>query len=356
MDSASQVLHRALGAPSHARCAALPAGARCWVCGGAAARGMARAGWSGADFVGQNRVRAWASASLCEPCVCATEWATPMTMPVPGAAAVHAANADKRAAAKAAAGKREGKARDLSWRLFSVLVDGGAVTVANKGQKPAILAWLRAPKRGAWFAAVADSGQKHVVPWAPVNPAGLPAGRGAVLFEETRVALGDWALVDDATALLTAGASKEEIGAGEYRPETWARCAAALAAFEARWGAARGGAWMGLALWLAQRDEAAVAERRAAEAAAKTEAKRAGREAKADPGRPRRGRAARAAGGVPAEPAGERAAALGPDDRPRAARGADERRAGRVAVEPAAEPAARGAEPRQLALFGGPRE
>jgi len=278
--SASQLLHAALGAPRFAGCDDHTDA--CWVCGGLADRTMPRADWMGAQFVGQNRARAWSSPRVCEPCACVTAWTTPATMPVPGRAS------------------KPGAKRDLMWRLFSVLYDDGHVTVANKGDKPAIRAWLRAPKRGPWFAAIADSGQKHVVPWAPVNGA---RGTSRVLFEEMEVTLGDWRLGDDMTALLTAGPSKDEIAAGEYRPQNWQRCQSAIESFETSWSSTRASPWWLLALWLSQRDEAAVS--------ARMEIENAERRAKAKTRSTRSAGDSGAAGRVPRKRKSERAEALG---------------------------------------------
>ena len=105
-------------------------------------------------------------------------------------------------------------------------------------------------------AAIADSGKKHVIPWAPLNPAGCPAGQGRVMFEERLVMLGDWTLVDALSGLLTAGATKDEIERGAYGPGAWTRLgAAAIRDFERTWSGSRGGGWFALAVGLAQRDE-----------------------------------------------------------------------------------------------------
>lgn len=56
-------------------------------------------------------------------------------------------------------------------RLYSHLWHDGAYSYANKGDKPSILEFLRAPKTGPWFACIADSGQKHLLPYTPINPA-----------------------------------------------------------------------------------------------------------------------------------------------------------------------------------------
>lgn len=223
-------MHAWLGRPAHGGCAALPAGAACWVCAAPAPRGLARAAWLGAGFVGQNRVRAPASGVVCEACayVCAR------LSPVPGRP------------------PRPGRAVGGNYRNYSHLYAGGGYETASKAEKARVRAFLRRPKPGPWFAAVADSGQKHLLPWVPVN--GTSVG-GAVLFEEAVLRVpgpGGWALVEAVDGLLAAGATRGEILAGRYRPATWRRARPAVEGFEARHGGAgRGGHWFRLAVFLA---------------------------------------------------------------------------------------------------------
>jgi hypothetical protein len=241
--SASQLLHAREGSPVVAECADVGI-APCWVCGSPSSRAQPRAAWQGANFTGQSRVRAPTSEHVCEACVWAMAGRPPDTL-----------------------------------RMYSHLCEvGGEYLRLNKGDKPAMRAFLRRPHASAWFAAVADSGQKHVVPWAPVNP---PGARGRVLFEETVVHLPGgpegWRLLDDAAALLTAGATKAEVEAGRYEARAWQLCGARLPAFERAHGGERSGPWFSLALFLAQRDEAVVEERLAAEKTARAAKKGARR-------------------------------------------------------------------------------
>ncbi|MGL4807704.1 MAG: hypothetical protein ACRC4O_03070, partial [Giesbergeria sp.] len=195
--SASTILHAACGAPRVNDCAAVNAPG-CWHCGASLTRGMMVDDWQGALFVGQNRVRGrqdWAT--ICEPCV----WVMSRS---PGVV--------------------PGKPPTHNWRLYTVLVHNDEVWLGNKADKPAILAWLRQrlSSSGRWFAAIADSGQKHVVPYARIN---LGAG-GEVQFEEDTVRLTSSliTLVDRTASLLTAGATKESVGTGSYTPGEWQRC------------------------------------------------------------------------------------------------------------------------------------
>lgn len=261
--TASQIVHCAAGAPRLASCdgaesvgaagdlfsapgpAALLSRSRCWLCGGEAARSAALDDWLGDTFTSHNRARAPASDRVCEACV----FLCGRLSPVPGRPA------------------KEGKNGAPNYRNFSHLYDAGASPAylnASKGEKPAILSFLRREKCGAWFAAIADTGQKHVIPFAPVNPAG--ARSGIALFEEREIIIPSptsaaWALIDDTIALLTAGATKEEIGRGDYGSRAWQLCGPQVRAYENAHGRNRGCTWFDLSLWLSQRDEAVVGER-----------------------------------------------------------------------------------------------
>ena len=217
----------------------------------------------GANFVGQNRVRSPDSSLVCEACVTVMSGKPPDTL-----------------------------------RMQSHLVDDRGWNQWNKGQKLEMRAWLRGPKKGEWFAAIADSGKKHVIPWTPIN--GEASRPGRVLFEERLVTLDDWTLVDEMTELLTMGATKEELLSGALGARAWQLCGAQLRIFEKRRSGSRGGGWFELALWLAQRDELKVKEREDAERERERKSKDV------------RGRTpARNAGRVPADSGGKRAKKLG---------------------------------------------
>ena len=315
--SASTILHRCCGSP--VLDAAAPREGQCWHCGADYTRAMTVDAWGSASFTGQNRIRGGAHLThICEPCV----WVmSRVPGVVPGAPEMH------------------------NWRLYTVLVEGDEVWRGNKANKPQILAWLRKPKPGAWFAAIADSGQKHVVPYAPVNPPGTKRGR--IQFEEDCVTVGDWQIVDDMTAMLTAGATKDSIGSGAYNGGEWQRCGReAIDAFERAHGRHRGGPWFRLSLWLAQRDEEAVAVRVAAEKVTRDGKGKRGSERGV--AKPARAGAARPASGVPGE-RGLPVETLGSASRPDAGRGADVGEHGGVAHEHV--PVAATRSPEQRGLF-----
>ncbi len=258
MHSATQLLWQtALGSPSQAECSKIADPFACWVCGGQwQGNGILVAKWMPGNFTSQNRVRSPQSQWVCEPCVHICSRVSPVLGRPP----------------------KEGKSYGGNYRNYShgwwQRPDGSVEYInASKGDKPVLLAWLRKSKQGKWWCAVADTGQKHVIPWAPV----CRTTNGTVLFDDTLVRLGDWSMVDDMTETLTAGATKEEIQTGDYQAGSILRCREAIRQFEARWSSQRGGSFFALAIWLAQRDEERVAARMAAEKEAKKDGKSRGK-------------------------------------------------------------------------------
>lgn len=194
MLSATQLLYACLGSPPVAGLSKVESS--CWVCGAPLSEGVHWRDWSGTNFVGQNRVRAPASEHVCPACV----YTCSRTSPVPGRPA------------------KDGKKFGGNFRNYSHLYNAGTYFNASKAEKPAVLQFLQQTHAGPWFAAITDSGQKHVLPWASVNPPGTRRGR--VLFDEQEVALpipqgAGWAIVDGITGLLQAGATKAEVAAGD---------------------------------------------------------------------------------------------------------------------------------------------
>lgn len=137
----------------------------CWVCAGRMTRGQPVEKWSGSSFTGQNRVRCPDATHVCEACV----WVCSRIAPVPGR--------------PAKPGKKfGGNFRNYShlyergWRSLPFGDDGSQArgyVNASKGEKPLIRTFLSREHAGEWFAAIADSGQKHVIPWAPLNGPGV---------------------------------------------------------------------------------------------------------------------------------------------------------------------------------------
>lgn len=339
MISAPRLVHEYCSAPPADLGIPVPAAEPCWLCGGEMERGVPVDDWMGATFTNQNKIRSPTSSHICEACV----FVTARFSPVPGK--------------PPAEGKKEGPRFSNLSHLWERAPDGAiAYRAASKGEKPVILEFLRRPHAGEWFAAVADTGQKHVLPWTPINPAGARPGR--VLFEELAITLPpSFGLVDEIAALLTAGATKEEVGRGDYTAWSWTRCPREVEAFERQHGAKRGSSWWALALWLAQRDEEAVKIREEQEKAA-----RAARRTRADSsrsGQPHAGHGAgarRPAKRIPRDAGGEHPEALGPDSGPGANGGANQLDAGGVDHVAQPQPQAPGAGQLSLSLGGAPDE
>lgn len=324
MKTSPQIVHAAADSPRMEDCADVTAGERCYTCGGEVTRGVAREDWMGVTFVGQNRARIPSAEHVCEACV----FVCSRTSPVPGRP------------------PKEGKTLGGNFRNYSHVHDERGYCNFSKGEKPALLEWLRGPHFGSWFAAIAESGQKHTLTTCPVNPPGTRRGR--VQFEEREVTLpmaAGWVIVEHMAQLLTAGATKEEIGRGDYGPRAWGLCAERIRRFEESWGAKRGGAWFELALYLAQRDEEAVTARLTEEKAAKKPRKGKGNEARrANTGGAEQGDGGRADGRAEdGAPAGHVAAqAVGPAAIADAGRGEDVREPGGVVDQAPARPPDRG--------------
>lgn len=329
-------LHQLAGSPTQDGCE--DHHAHCVVCAAEVARTMPYDRWQGATFTDQNKLRGHGlSDRVCEPCVWAHAWNPPPGW-VPDAEATERKRAAKRAAGKVV---DESKERPPNLRLFSHLYDERGYVYANKGDKPTLRAWLCSPKVGEWWAAIADTGQKHVVPWARRNR----GQRGVVRFEAVDVVLGSPELVTDMCSLLTTAATKEEIASGAYSPR-WQGAEQAIRAFESRWERERGGGWFDLALWLAQRDEEQVKAAQAARAEGKA------KDGRSKARRGERGDGVDAARGARRVPRGrsEPAQALGPAPDESAVRGAVELDGGRVGDGDGSLAGTGGAE--QLALFG----
>jgi hypothetical protein len=238
MRTASDIVWSSCGAPKVDECLDVPVN-ECWVCGGSAQRSLPREHWMGAQFTGQNRIKASWSNRVCEPCM----FVMSANSPVPGRP------------------PKEGSKHGGRFCNYSHLWEaGGTYSNASKGEKSIIRDFLRCEHPERWFAAIAESGQKHVLPWTPINSSGRC---GLVLFDEQIVKVPPTLiLVDDMTAILTAGVTKEEGLSGDYSTRSWEKCAEKIKEFEEEHGSKqRNGGWFKLAIWLAQRDEEATRQR-----------------------------------------------------------------------------------------------
>lgn len=265
----SATYHTACGSPPVEGSDALPPGSVCATCGFPAVRGMPMRKWSGAESLILDKLTAPGSPYACEACVFACAWIAP-----PGRTA------------------KEGQSRGPAPSQYSHLIvtdnAGKVVRYANasKGEKPVILGWLRERFAGPWWLVIADMGKKQLIPWAQWNLSTTGAG-ATVHLDDEAVSVGDLALPGAMAEMLTLGATKASMERGDYASGEWARCGEALRAFERTYGHWRGSGWWRMSLWLAQRDEDAVAERMAEEKATreakKTAEKEAQKAAKAKP-------------------------------------------------------------------------
>lgn len=351
--SASQLLYDRIGRPPVEGLEGVES--VCWVCGGILSSGMRVGKWMGSGFTDHNRCAAPGSEYICPACV----YVCARTSPVPGRPPGKCSACEGTLVVTKPSGKlRKGapctkcdgtgmNASGSNFRNMSHLLDATSYVNASKGEKPAILAFLMREHRGPWFATIADSGQIHMLPFAPVNETGTR--RGSVLFERQIVMLPrlksvGWDLVQKMADLLTAGATKEEIESGEYGPRAWQLCELRLSGFEDHWSGKRGSPWFSLALWLAQRDEAVVAER-IENGKAKRTAK--GKVADADGGS-----AAGTPPSVPADTGEEHPQELGHPDVPMPIVNHDDNESGGVVHGDAPRAEDRKRQPVQLRLFG----
>lgn len=321
---------RGLGTPAteHGNHEPMP----CAICGGVSSRGIGIGDFISKSLTDQNTFRCPDAPFVCEACA----YVRGRFSPVPGRPA------------------KDGKESGGRFANFSHFMDEARYENASKGEKPKILQWLQGPKQGWWFCVIADSGQKHLLPYARMNP---PGSRGVIRFEEQEIplpSLGELVIVDEMIELLTAGATKEELASGDYTARGWMLCGDAIRAFEGSHGGKRGGAWFSLAVWLAQRDEERVAVRLEAEAVAKRAKKE---ESKSGNRRKTKRTTADAAGGdapgispgVPADKRRKGARALAHPARQDAGKRADSTERGRVGNGNGE--ASPGAKPGQIDMF-----
>lgn len=211
---------------------ALPRCVECWICAGPAAIGAPVAKGVAKTFLDGRRCRG-AGDAVCAACMAAM---SKRQFTIEGAGRAAPAN-------------------------LSHWGDDLGYSFGTKSDKARILAFLTAPKAGRWFAAIADSGQKHVLPFARFNSGGGVAG--IVEFETESVLVPPTAATDAAriTALLDAGVSKTGILSGDYYPrQVVAAGFDVIDAFEAWAKHRRGSGWFSLAVWLAQKGEETACE------------------------------------------------------------------------------------------------
>lgn len=236
----------------------------CYLCGGITKSGVRVADWIGDGFNDFARAACPASKVVCSACCHVTSRVTPVPGRPPGKCSccegtlkiLHPRKSHKEKTG-APCTKCEGTGLNEhggSWRSYSHWYDQLGYGNASKAEKPAIREFLNRDHVGWWCLAIAVSGQKHVLPFAPLNYGGR-SGLVAVESDVVHVP-DDLGLVRDMISLLTAGALKSEVESGEYGQRTWRECELQTRTFEQQWGGHRGNGWFALAIWLAQREEA----------------------------------------------------------------------------------------------------
>jgi hypothetical protein len=260
--SASQIAWYASGAPCVVSCC--ESVGICFLCGGSVTRGTSVDEWMGDGFNDHARVASPASGVVCEACCYVTSRVSPVPGRPPGPCSCCDGTLIIVTPSK---GRRECKGDPCTkcdgtglnehggnWRQYSHLwEDGVGYSNASKAEKYSIREFLSREHHGAWFCAIAASGQKHVLPFCHIN-----YGRrsGIVAFESDLVRLpNSLELVDSMTEILTSGVTKREIESGEYGARSWSDCEHSIRHFEFDWGRQRGSGWFGCALWLAQKVE-----------------------------------------------------------------------------------------------------
>ena len=336
MKSPTRIVWEAAGEPEVASASA--GAGRCYICCGEVTCGVPVQDWLGSSFVDQNRARCPTASHVCEACAFVMSRISPVPGRPPGKCSVCEGTLsvvktpDKGKGRGSKAGDPCPKCKGTglnpfggNWRSYShCWEDGHCYVNASKGEKPTIRAFLEREHTGLWFAAIADSGQKHVLPFTMINP---PGRRGIVLMDEVRVSIPeDQSLTAIMTDLLTRGTTKEGIETGRHGAWAFDRIGDDLQRFEREHGRNRGSPWFGLALWLAQRDNEEVQRRMAAEKEEKS-AKRA-KQGKAAKSHDRSGAGSKSR--VPAQRARKRAETLGATRDADAGGGENERERGRV--------------------------
>jgi hypothetical protein len=132
---------------------------------------------------------------------------------------------------------------------------GAQIHAQNKADPRAFRALLREPPTGRWVCSIADSGQIHTAPFAPVN---VGRGRYGVRYERTTIytTAAQYAELDDAIArLMAAGYTKQDI-ADQPFPSRLTACGLDLWRREQRViGPHRGSGLLDLVLFLARKDK-----------------------------------------------------------------------------------------------------
>lgn len=177
---------QAHGSPKVAGRKQSPAGG-CYLCCGVTPFCVQLDKWMGDNFTSQTLARCPWAQHACEACAYVTSRVSPVLGRLP----------------------KDGKQFGGNFRNYSHCGDERGYFNASKGEKPLLREFVEREHAAPWFAAIADSGQKHVLPFARMNG---PGRGGVALFDEQIVNVPeDVSLIADMTTLLTLGVTKDEL-------------------------------------------------------------------------------------------------------------------------------------------------
>lgn len=221
--SLSTLIWSAAASPVQATCSSFIG--TCWFCGASMARGVLVSRWAGSGFNSYARAQHRADDSathVCEACV----FVCSRLSPVPGRP------------------PKPGKKLGGNFRNYShgaAVMPSGKVSYfnASKAESPSIVAFILEPRGQPWGLAVSLTGQKHVIPHAPMNRSGSLC---SVAFEDQvlRFARSDFRRIHGEMQALrvSSGCSSDAIISGIYHTRDLNRDLRGVEAFE------RVNAWM----------------------------------------------------------------------------------------------------------------
>ena len=235
--SLSTLIFAASGRPSSPKCEAHDG--LCWLCGADMQLGLVVSEWAGEGFNAYARAQRRAdteSTHVCDACT----FVSSRVSPVPGRP------------------PKDGKKFGGNFRNYShgaELLPNGEVDYVNasKAETPVLVSFLdRAGSRGPWALALATSGQKHVIPYAPVN---APGAAVVLLAFEDLIVRADKSTLSRLIAVMNevrraSLCSAEAIASGTYHPKDLARAMPTVVAFEREYSRMRGGGVFEVAAFL----------------------------------------------------------------------------------------------------------
>lgn len=203
---------------------------RCWLCGGPAYAPVKVEKWVKPTFTNYDAARGDWNAGVCEACVWCTRFKSTELADVLG------------------------REKPQNMTTYSHFVVGGKWYALSKGQKAEIKRLLLSDKGLPELAAIANSGQKHIIHLAQLNAPGGHAGYVQLEQETLHIRQSDlvW-LLESVETLYRSGFNKTSIQSGVYTfyPDSdlalWRDIEPQLAAW-------RGSGVFDLACWLAQKE------------------------------------------------------------------------------------------------------